>query len=128
MFFIKKADGIRLRPISLASCLCKLLERMVNNRLPWWLENHQKLLGSQFGFHKAKPCTNNLSILYGEIMNDFIKDKGTTAAFLDGKAAMLTYSRMDEKLKKKKRSSSATTSLGLEPGLQKKCFTSNMLP
>jgi hypothetical protein len=60
IFFIKKADGAALSPISLASCLCKLLERLVNNRLLWWLKHHQKLPGSQFGFRKGKSCTDNL--------------------------------------------------------------------
>jgi hypothetical protein len=40
IFFRKKAGGVNLRPISLASSLCKLLEKMVNNRFRWWLEHH----------------------------------------------------------------------------------------
>jgi hypothetical protein len=74
---------------------------LVNNRLLWWLQHHQKLPGSQFGFHKDKSCTDNLSILYGEIINTFIKDKGTTAAFLDVKSVYYNVlpDVLDEKLR-----------------------------
>ncbi len=38
------------RPIALTSCLCKLLERMVNFRLMWHLESNNPLSPCQFGF------------------------------------------------------------------------------
>ncbi len=38
------------RPIALTSCLCKLLERMVNFRLMWHLESKNLLSPCQFGF------------------------------------------------------------------------------
>ncbi|KYM94053.1 RNA-directed DNA polymerase from mobile element jockey [Cyphomyrmex costatus] len=41
--FIPKADGQKFRPISLAPCLCKVMERMLCNRLNWWLESGNKL-------------------------------------------------------------------------------------
>ena len=40
------------RPISLTSCVGKLAERMVNNRLYWWLEKNKILNDSQAGFRK----------------------------------------------------------------------------
>jgi hypothetical protein len=85
----------------LASCLCRLLQRIVKNRFLWWLEHHQQIPGSQFGFRKGKPFTDNLSILHGEIINGFIKDKGTTEAFLDVTAAYDSElpDILDEKLK-----------------------------
>jgi hypothetical protein len=71
---------------------------MVNNRILWWLGHHQKLLGSWFGFRQDKPFT----ILYGDTINTLIKDKGTTATFLDMKAAYnnILPDILDEKLKK----------------------------
>jgi hypothetical protein len=60
-----------------------------------------KAHGSQFGFRKGKFCTDNLNIFYGETINAFLKDKGTTAAYLDEKAAYEKVLKdiLDEKLK-----------------------------
>ena len=41
------------RPISLTSILCKLLERMVTERLAWILEGIQSLSPLQFGFRQS---------------------------------------------------------------------------
>jgi hypothetical protein len=74
---------------------------MINSQISWRLQHHQKLLGSQFGFRKGKSCTDNLRIPYEEIINAFIKDKGTTVAFLDMKAAYdnVLPDILDEKFK-----------------------------
>jgi hypothetical protein len=50
IFFIPKEDGKNFRPISLAPCLLKILERIINGRLSWWLEHHKKPPDLQFGF------------------------------------------------------------------------------
>ena len=41
------------RPIALPSTICKLLERMIVNRLSWWLEEHSLLSPWQAGFRKG---------------------------------------------------------------------------
>ena len=38
------------RPIALTSCLCKLLETVVNNRLQDYLERNEIFSERQFGF------------------------------------------------------------------------------
>lgn len=72
---------------SLASCLCKIIERMISNRLNWWLKYHNLLPDSQFGFRKQKSCIDNLSILYSEIVKGFLEGKAVSAAFLDIESA-----------------------------------------
>ena len=47
--FITKPDGNSFRPIAL-TCVCKLFETMVKNRLQWWVEHHHLLTKCQQGF------------------------------------------------------------------------------
>ena len=42
------------RPISLTNCLCKILERMINRRLSWYLETSNFLNPAQSAFRKTK--------------------------------------------------------------------------
>ena len=41
------------RPISLTSCFCKTMERMINTRLVWFLEKNNILTKYQSGFRKG---------------------------------------------------------------------------
>ena len=47
-----KGKAESYRPISLLSCFCKTMERMVNTRLTWHLENKNILIEEQAGFRK----------------------------------------------------------------------------
>jgi hypothetical protein len=47
------------RPISLTTCLCKVLERIVNKRLVYILEERNLLPSQQYGFRKNKSTTEN---------------------------------------------------------------------
>jgi len=87
VFFIPKANKEKFRPISLSSCLCKTIERMITNRLNWWLEFHNKLPNSQFGFRKQKSCMDNLSLLYTDMIKGFQKKNMVPAVFLDIQSA-----------------------------------------
>ena len=42
------------RPISLTPVMCKLMERLVNKRLIWFLESNNLLKNNQTGFLKIK--------------------------------------------------------------------------
>jgi hypothetical protein len=64
VFFILKRDKTNVRPISMASCVRMVLERMINIRISWWLENNQKfsetlwILAKQ-GLHRQRSNTND---------------------------------------------------------------------
>ena len=75
------------RPISMTSCLGKLLERMVSKRLTFFLEQQQILSKYQCGFRKQHSTMDHLVRLESDIRKGFFKKQHTTAIFLDIKNA-----------------------------------------
>ena len=71
------------RPIALTSCVCKLFERMVNNRLVWFLESKNLLSNRQFGFRKNKSTLDPLLMLSREIQNAFAIQNEVVGVFFD---------------------------------------------
>ena len=76
-----KADSYR--PISLTSCLCKLFEKILNNRVSWHLETKNILPVTQSGFRKNRCTIDNLVHLEHTIRSGFEQKKVTYAVFLD---------------------------------------------
>lgn len=56
-------DPSSYRPISLLSCVGKVMEKMVADRLMWWLEKHKLLPANQAGFRKNRSTADNLAYL-----------------------------------------------------------------
>ena len=53
----RSSDPNNYRPIAVTSCLCKMMERMVNKRLMWVLESKGLLALEQCGFRRKKLST-----------------------------------------------------------------------
>lgn len=87
VFFIPKKDSNKFRPISLAQCTLKTMERMVKNRLYRWLEKEHILPNSQHGFRNDRSCIDNLAILISDINLEWYERRDTCAVFLDIKGA-----------------------------------------
>lgn len=85
--FIDKIDKKKVRPIALSSCLGKLMERMVNERLIWWAENGEIIHYTQHGFRRGRSCSNNLAKITSDIKSSLYRDEYTLAAFVDVSAA-----------------------------------------
>ena len=75
------------RPISLTSCACKLVERMYNTRLRYFLETKNLLDPNQCGFRQNRSTTDNVLRLVQSIQKGFPRKKYTLAVYLDITAA-----------------------------------------
>ena len=71
------------RPISMTSCLGKIIERMVNSRLYWWLESSGQLNSSQAGFRAGYRTEDQLFRLSQRVIDGFQNKHHTTAVFVD---------------------------------------------
>ena len=76
-------DPLSYRPISLISCIYKILDKIVNNRLVWFLEKNNFLSNSQNGGRKGRSTMDNVASLVSEISHSFVHQKYHITIFLD---------------------------------------------
>jgi len=89
VILLQKPSRDDFRPISLASCVLKVLERLVKRRLQRFIELDYLIPNSQWGFRRGRSCDDCLAILNLDIYNSFIKGEWELlgAIFLDIKSA-----------------------------------------
>ena len=78
-----KEEASSYRPISLTSCLCKVLEKLVTNRLTHYLESNDLLANCQTGFRKNRSTIDQILKLQDTISKYNTNRGFTVAAFLD---------------------------------------------
>ena len=71
----------------------KLFNKVLNYRLLYWLEEHNKLSESQAGFRFGRSCVDNLFVLNEVIQGRLQEGKKTFSFFLDIKKAYDTVWR-----------------------------------
>ena len=71
------------RPIALTSCICKTMERLVNNRLIWILEKNKILDKHQCGFRKNRSTIDQLVRMETYIRDGLIRDHHVVSVFFD---------------------------------------------
>jgi hypothetical protein len=64
MKFGKDAKGVEnYRLISLTSCICNVMEKMVGKRVSWFLEKNAVINNEQFGSRKNRSTNDGQVIL-----------------------------------------------------------------
>ena len=71
------------RRIALTNCLCKVFERMINQRIIWWMESQDKFNIYQSGFRKNRCTADNICYLESQIMEAFSSQQYLTSIFFD---------------------------------------------
>jgi hypothetical protein len=80
----KPADTVNsYHPISLTSCIGKLFERLITNRLSWFVEKNNIIGPEQAGFRKHRSTTDHAIVLDHDIKASFKHKRSTVAVFLD---------------------------------------------
>ena len=77
------SDPASYRPISLTSALCKIMERLLANRLYWYLESNNLLNPAQTGFRRNKNTIDQLIRLHKDVNKAIANKSNTLAVFLD---------------------------------------------
>lgn len=80
-------DIASYRPIALASCIGKLMERMVLARLEWYLEHYQVYPDAVAGFRRGRSSIDNVIDLVTYVEHQKSCKRLSAALFLDVKGA-----------------------------------------
>lgn len=75
------------RPIALTSIIVKVMERMISNRLNWFLESQNLISPCQAGFRELHSTNEQVLLLSQEIKNSFNRKEDTVAIFIDFQSA-----------------------------------------
>ena len=78
------------RPVALTAHIGKLYERIIKNRLEWYLEKNNHLSIYQSGYRKKRGCTEQLVRLNSHLQRSLARNSKTLAAFYDIKRAFDT--------------------------------------
>ena len=81
------SDPLHYRPISLTSSLCKLMEKLINVRLSWFLEHRNIFTPAQCGFRKNRSTLDHLVTFDTVVRAAFKQRHHVGAVFFDLEAA-----------------------------------------
>ena len=76
-------NPLNYRPIALTSCICKTVERMVNERLVWYLAKNGLLAKQQCDYRANRSTVDHLIRMETFIRDAFIQNQHLIAVFLN---------------------------------------------
>ena len=83
-------------PIALTSCVCKTMERMVIDRLVWFLESSTLIMEAQSGFGKTRSKIDHLLHFETYVRTEFLNGAHMVSIFFDfEKAYDTTWKKME---------------------------------
>ena len=71
------------RPISLTSSMCKVMERVINTRLTWYLEKENKIAPQQAGFRPYRSTEDQVTHITQSVQDAFQEKKTVLAVCVD---------------------------------------------
>lgn len=77
------SDPSSYRPIALTAVLCKIMERIVTNRLVYFLETRGHFVGFQNGFRNGRSTMESVAVLDQDIKRAFSNRESVVSVFLD---------------------------------------------
>ena len=89
--FKDHTNPLSYRPIALTSCLCKVLECMINTCFIWYLEKYGILDKSQCGFRKHRSTMDHLVNLERYVRDAFARKQQAVGLFFDLEKAYETW-------------------------------------
>ncbi|GFO18263.1 RNA-directed DNA polymerase from mobile element jockey [Plakobranchus ocellatus] len=79
----EKTKAESKRSISLTSCLCKMMESIINTRLMWCLEKDNILMDEQAGFRQNRSAKDQVTYIVQKIEDKFQDKKLTGIVWID---------------------------------------------
>ena len=76
------SDPSNYRPIALTICICKVMERIINSRIVWYLERNKLISPMQCGFRKQRSTTDHLVRLESFVREAFVQHQHAIGVFL----------------------------------------------
>ena len=87
LIMVPKAGSQSFRPIALSSCFLKILEKIIADRLTWFIESRGIIPMNFFGFRYGRSCQDCLSILRTDVDIAKAKKHYFGVIFIDIKGA-----------------------------------------